>query len=76
MKRSHIVILSLVALVCAVFLVNEAAEAASRMGGGKSFGSQRDSNPMQRDAARRLRFSAKKIMMLAQQLYAEGWSQN
>ncbi|MCU0562664.1 MAG: TIM44-like domain-containing protein [Desulfobacterales bacterium] len=39
MKRSHIVFLSLVALVCAAFVLNEAAEAASRMGGGKSFGS-------------------------------------
>ena len=39
MKRSHIIMLGLIALVCAVFLVNEAADAASRMGGGKSFGS-------------------------------------
>ena len=38
MKRTHVILLSLIGLLCAVFVVNEAAEAA-RMGGGKSFGS-------------------------------------
>ena len=38
MKRKHVILLSLIGLLCAVFVVNEAAEAA-RMGGGKSFGS-------------------------------------
>jgi predicted lipid-binding transport protein (Tim44 family) len=38
MKTKHVILLSLIGLLCAVFLVNEAAEAA-RMGGGKSFGS-------------------------------------